>query len=573
MKMRVSMSFIYQYINTKRWFLLGYLALVLECITPIIAAVLQRDIIDDVFTEKQYDQFTFLIILYAIFFFGPKLWFTVRKVTFFHISYHLQMKLTEEFLKKIYELPTAIFNKEHAGKLLNNIRNDITNACNTAVNEMLSESVKIIVSLVFLSLAIAYISLTMLLTVTVVAFIYYILLYKFGEKTKKYAGHVREEKANLSVTIEESVSGVREIVAFNQQNQQKKIFEDKFQKYYKTLIKEGLYKIKIIFISDPFLYGTKLTVILFGGINAIANNVSLGEFVVGFTLVDQLVTALGQLFQQGLTGKRLIASVDCVQAVMSQEGVNRGYQNLNDEIKSIKLRNVTFRYADDSEPVLRNLNLDVPVGKKIAFVGESGSGKSTIAQLLLRAYEPEEGEVLINDVPIKEYGHQYTDRISAVLQQPHFLPITIKENLIFAEDYEQEHIEAVCKEMLCSDFIQELADRYETEVGERGTRLSGGQKQRLALARSMLKNADVLILDEATSALDVETEYFVQNNIDQLRKGKTTIIIAHRLSTIKNADIIFVLDKGHVVAQGEHDNLIVESPVYKRLYETQLKVS
>ncbi|MBI9011725.1 MAG: ABC transporter ATP-binding protein [Clostridiales bacterium] len=571
--MRASMSFIFEYINKKRWFLLGYLALVLECITPIIAAVLQRDIIDNVFTDKQYDQFAFLIILYAVFFFGPKLWFTVRKVTFFHMSYHLQMNLTEQFLKKIYGLPTAAFNKEHTGKLLNNIRNDISNACNTAVNEMLSESVKIIVSLIFLSVAIAYISLTMLLVVSVVAFIYYILLYKFGDKTKENAGRVRQEKAHLSVNIEESISSVRETVAYNLQNQQMNDFEEKFQKYYKALIEEGLYKIKILFISDPFLYTTKLTVILFGAINAFKNNVSLGEFVVSFTLVDQLVTGLGQLFQQGLIGKRLIASVDCVQSVMIKENLQYGHIQFNGKIESIEFRNVTFRYSEDSELVLENLNLDVPVGKKIAFVGESGSGKSTIAKLLLRAYEPEEGEVLINAEKVIEYNHQYADRITAVLQDPHFLPITIKENLIFDKDYEQKDIEDVCRKMLCFDFIQELSDGYETEVGERGTRLSGGQKQRLALARSMLKNADVLILDEATSALDIETEYHIQKNIDQLRKNMTTIIIAHRMTTVQNADVIFVLDKGRVITKGTHSELIVESPVYKSLYETQLKVS
>jgi len=571
--MRASMSFIVQYINRKRWFPLGYLALVLECITPVIAAVLQRDIIDNVFTKGQYEQFTPLIILYAVFFFGPKLWFTIRKVTFFHITYHLQQNLTEKFLRNIYEFSTTAYNKEHTGKLLNHLRNDVTDACNTAVNEILSESIRIIISIIFLSISIAYISMTMLLIVTVVAFVYYMLLNRFGKKTKEYAGHVRKEKANLSVIIEESVSATREVAAYNQRDQQMKRFEDKFEKYYRTLIKEGLYKIKIIFVSEPLLYSTKLTVILLGSINAIANNVSLGEFVVSFTLVDQLVTALGQLFQQGLTGKRLIASVDCIQSVMNQEKMQYGNKEFYDEIKSIRFRNVTFRYLEDSEPILKKFALELPVGKKIAFVGESGSGKSTIAKLLLRAYEPEEGEVLINDVMINDYGPQYTDRISAVQQHPHFLPITVKENLVFDKDFKQDHIEGVCREMLCHDFIEELTSGYETEVGERGSSLSGGQKQRLALARSILKNVDVLLLDEATSALDVETEYRVQNNIDKLRKGKTTIIIAHRMSTIQNADIIYVLDKGQVVAKGIHGELIIESPVYKRLFETQLKVS
>lgn len=571
--MRASMSFMVQYINTKKWFLLGYLALVMECITPVVAAVLQRNIIDNVFAEGQYNQFALLLMLYAIFFFGPKLWFTVRKVTFFHISYCLQENLTEEFLKKIYNLSTSSFNKEHTGKLLNNVRNDIRDACNTAVNELLSESVKIIISIVFLSMAIAYINFTMLLIVSIVALVYYILIIKLGKKTKEYASRVRDEKANLSVIIEESVSATREVVAFNQCEQQMKSVKDKLQKYYMALIEEGLYKIKIIFISEPFLYSTKLTVILLGSFNAIANNVSIGEFVVSFTLVDQLVTALGELFQQGLAGKRLAASVNCVQSVMEQESIQLGNKDFNYEIEFIEFRNVTFRYSEDSEPVLKNLTLDIQVGKKVAFVGESGSGKSTIGQLLLRAYDPEEGEIMINGVPIKEYGHQYTDRISAVQQEPHFLPITIKENLILDKQYKQEHIENVCKEMLAYDFIQELSNGYETEVGERGVCLSGGQKQRLALTRTMLRNVDVIILDEATSALDVKTEYQVQKNIDQLRKNKTTIVIAHRMSTIQNADIIFVLDQGQIIAEGTHRDLIVKSPVYKELYESQLKVS
>ncbi|WBW95914.1 ABC transporter ATP-binding protein [Oceanirhabdus sp. W0125-5] len=563
------MSFILKYINKKRWFVLGYLALFLECITPIVAVLLQRDLIDKVFIDGQYQKFCKLIILYAIFFFGPKLWFTVRKVTFFHISYHLQMALTNKFLMKVYELPAEIFNKEHIGKLLNNIRNDITDASDIAVNQLLSESMKIILTIVFLSCSIAYINFTMLFVVITVAVIYYFLLHKFGEKTKQYSQKVREEKANVSITIEESISAVREIVAYNRQDWQMSKFENKFQNYFKAVIKESLYKVKILFVSDPFLYGTKLIVILFGGMSVISSNVSLGEFVVSFTLVDQLVTELGQLFQQGLTGKKLVASVNCIQSVMFKESTKLGTLDFDGHINSIEFKNVTFSYSVDSDPVLNNLSIDFPIGKKIALVGESGSGKSTIAQLLLRVYSQEKGEISINGVPVNNYGEQYPDKISVVFQQPHFLPSSVKENLVFDKDYDQLEIESVCKEMLCHDFIQEFPKQYDTEVGERGTTLSGGQKQRLALSRALLKNTEILILDEATSALDTETEYLVQKNIDKLRKGKTTIIIAHRLSTIHNADVIYVLDKGNVVAQGTHETLMSESPIYIKLYTYQ----
>ncbi len=568
--MRASILFITKYINKKRWLALGYFALVLECLTPIIVALMQRDIIDKVFINKKYDLFYLLLVMYVIFFFATKLWFSLRKVSFFHISYHLQMNMTKIFLDKVYKLKSEVLNLEHSGKLLNNVRTDLSDACNTCVNEIMSETVKIILSIIFLSVSIAYINPLMLILVVIIAFIYYIFLNKFGEKTKQYAESVRKKKSNLSVTILESISSVKEVSAFGKREERISHFEEQFNIYYKALIKEGLFKIKVILISEPFLYITKLLVILIGGINAISSNVSVGEFVISFTLVDQLVTVLGDLFKKALIGKRLTASVNAIKDVMDNENVKFGKEELTD-VKSIKFRNINFRYTKESEFIFENLNLDLPIGKKIAFIGESGSGKSTIARLLLRIYEAEKGEVRINDLASNKYNNSYTNKISAVLQNPYFLPISIKDNLLLGKEFDEEVVDYMCKGMLCSDFIENFELGYENLVGERANNLSGGQKQRLAIVRSMLKNADVLILDEATSALDIKTEYYVQKKIDEIRKNKTTIVIAHRMSTIQNADIIFILDKGKVIDKGTHKDLIEKSPIYKNLYQTQLE--
>lgn len=567
--MMSSMLFIFKYINKKRLFLLGYLALLLESLTPIIAILMQRDLINRVFAFKQYQEFPKILALYAIFLFAPKLWFTVRKVTFFHISYHLQMELTKDFLLNVYDLKTIIFNKEHVGKLLNHMRSNIADASDSSVNQLLSEAVKNILTIVFISYSIANINFVMLLVVITVSIIYYIILHKFGEKTKQFSKLVKEEKANVSITIEENISSIREVVAYNREAWQLKHYDKKFSDYFKAIMKQGLFKNKISFISDPFLYGTKLVAILFGGISVISNKISLGEFVVAFTFVDQLVTELGGVFQQALAAKRLEASVECIKSVIGKDTNEFGSAEFISNIQSIQFKAVSFSYSPDSASVLNNLSMDFPIGKKIAIVGASGSGKSTIAQLLLRLYSPDKGEISINGIPVNSYGKQYTDKISVVFQQPYFIPSTIKENLVFDKEYAESDIENICKEMLCHDFITEFPDGYETRVGERGTTLSGGQKQRLALSRALLKNTEVLILDEATSALDTETEYHVQKNIDKLRKGKTTIIIAHRLSTIQNADIIYVLDKGTIVSQGTHESLLTESPAYRELYTFQ----
>lgn len=571
--MKADMLFVLSYMKKRYWLLLGYIAIFFESFTPIIATLLQRDLIDRVFSQKQYQEFPKIITLYAIFFFGPKLWFTVRKVAFYHIGYHLQMNLTEKFLSKIYNMPTVLFNKEHVGSLLNHIRNNIADASDLAINQILSESVKNIFMILLLAFSIANINLIMLVIVVIVILIYYGLLRIFGHRTKLLSQQVKEKKANIAVTVEENISSIREVIAYNRQEWQIKHYDKKFSEYYTAIIAQGLYKNKILFVSAPFLYGTKLIAILIGGISVISNKISLGEFVVSFTFVDQFVTELGQLFEQGLTFKRLQASVSCIRSIMENEDNRFGTDEISETIDSIAFKNVSFQYVEDSDPILHNINVDLPIGKKIAIVGTSGSGKSTIAQLLLRLYSPNKGEILINGKNIRSYGKQYFDKIAIVFQQPHFIPSTIRENLTFEREYDQEVIENVCKDMHCHSFISEFKNQYDTLVGERGTTLSGGQKQRIALARALLRNPEVLVLDEATSALDMETEFRVQENLDKLRMGKTTIIIAHRLSTIQNADIILVLEKGKIVANGTHNSLLEECSVYRELHNVQKEKS
>lgn len=569
--MRNSLRFILSAIEQKRWFLLGYGALILECITPILAALFQRDLIDRVFLKGHYEVFTKLLALYAVFYFGPKLWFTVRKVIFFHVSYRAQGVLIQRFLEKIGRLSNADLTKESTGKLLNTLRTDISDACDVAVNQMLSEWVYVVVMILLLSLSIASISVSLFLIVLAVACVYYGLLKWFGPKTKAYASAVRHERRGVATTVEEGISGVREIVAFNRQEWQMSRYNQVFQQYFKAVKSENLYKAKILFVSEPFMYGTKLLVILLGAYQLMKGRVSLGAFVVSYTLVDQLVTALGQLFQLSLTGKRLTAPVQQIQRILTMQEESIGTRLFEEPIHSIRFENVTFRYQQELEPILKNLTLEIPTGKKVAIVGKSGSGKSTIAQLLLRMAKPESGEITMNHVTIWSYGEQYTDRVSVVFQQPHFMPLSIVDNLVFHRAYQQEQIDDACRCALCDDFIRKLPDGFETMLGERGTNLSGGQKQRLALSRALLTHADLLILDEATSALDSETEYQVQMNLDKIRRGKTTLIIAHRLSTIQNADLIIVMDQGQIVAQGTHETLLEESTLYQSLFHASYK--
>lgn len=563
--MENSISYLMKYVYNKKWLLLGFLVIFFESITPIIAITYQSRIIDEVFIGKNFDIFYKLLLLYAIFYFAPKVLFTVRRVIFSHITYILQMNLVQSFLEKIYSISNSDFQKQSAGKLLNNIRNDITEACELFVNQILSETVKSVVSVIFLVFAIAKLNLVALILVLLVAIIYYVILGKLGEKTKTLSYEVKKEKGNVSTEIEEIVTTSRVTTAYNHQSWQTSQFENKFDKYYKTIIKEGLFRNKTLYISEPFLYLTKILAILFGGMMIMNGNILVGEFVALYSLVDSFVVELGNLFQQGITHKKLDASVQRIEEITNLPSVEFGEHNFEDNVKSIEFKNVSFSYEPNSDKILNNLDLDFEVGKKIAIVGRSGSGKSTIAQLLIRAYFQNEGEILINNIPIKEYNEEYLEKLQIVFQNPHFIPMSIKENILLNKNYSQDEIEDVCKQMCCHDFIQNTTDKYETIVGERGTNLSGGQRQRIALARALIRNPEVLILDEATSALDFKTEFEVQKNIDELRKGKTTIIIAHRISTIQNSDIIYVMDKGNIASCGTHDELIKNCDIYKEL--------
>lgn len=564
-----NLKFILKHLSKRHLLLQGYGSMILESVCPLAAVMLQRDLIDQVFKNKDYSQFTKLLGLYLIFFFAPKLFFTLRKVSFFELSYTLQSSLSRTFLEKVHSLPSKQLTTESIGKLQHHLRITISDVSDLSINQLLSEFTFVCLNTFLLTAALISINPLLTLGVALIATIYYTLASHYSSETKHLAMQTRKARGEVSKTLEETIASLREQVAFNRQNWQIDRFDQAYGTYYKSSLKENAYKIKVILASEPFLYGTKLFVLILGIGGVMAGHLTAGTLVVAFTLADQLLTSLGQLFQLSLTGRRLSASIMELHSVIDLDSENFGKEPL-DQIHSFIFQDVVFRYTQDSKVVIDHLDLDIPVGKKIAIVGSSGSGKSTIAQLMVRMYQAQQGEVLINNKPIRDYGKSLANKVSIVFQQPYFLPGSIMDNLILNENYDQHDLIKISRAMDCHDFIESLPLKYETEVGERAVRLSGGQKQRIALVRALLKNPDVLILDEATSALDPEMQGKVQDNIDLFRKGKTTIVITHRFSTIVNAELIYVMDQGKVIATGTHEHLMDDCSLYQSLYVNQL---
>lgn len=322
-------------------------------------------------------------------------------------------------------------------------------------------------------------------------------------------------------------------------------------------------------ISDPLQWGIPLVILFYCGLLVLEGKLSIGFFIVVYQYSTRFMESLGTVLQHvlGIAGK--MAAVERIREVMRKASAEDGTERLTDPVHRVLFRNVSFGYGQ--QPVLERLNLSFSAGEKIAFVGASGGGKSTIASLLVRYYEPNAGQIEVDDKPLACIERAtWMSRLTLVSQEPYLLPDTLRANLLFGlDDVPEDKLAEVCEAMQIHDYIRNLPNGYDTVIGERGVSLSGGQRQRVALARAVLRDTEILILDEATSALDLETERKVQANLDRLRRGKITVVIAHRLSTVRNADTIFVMERGIAAEQGTHDWLMQNGPVYQSLVSKQ----
>lgn len=319
-----------------------------------------------------------------------------------------------------------------------------------------------------------------------------------------------------------------------------------------------------------------LGIVWFGGsmiLDAKNSSGMTGEKFLGFIIVfSQLLRPIQGIATSVANLNKAKASQDRINEILDADEHIYETENpikLGELTKGITYKNISFRYRDAM--VLKNINLFIPAGKTVALVGESGSGKSTIADLLPRFYDTVEGEILFDSTPIKSASIvDLRDQIGMVTQESILFNDSVRNNIAFGMPHvSDQDIENAAKVANAHEFIIRLDDGYNTNIGERGNKLSGGQKQRISIARAVLKNSPLLILDEATSALDTESEKLVQDALEKLMKDRTSLVIAHRLSTIRNADIIVVLQKGQIVEQGSHDELIEKRGMYYNLCAMQ----
>ena len=394
-----------------------------------------------------------------------------------------------------------------------------------------------------------------------------------GKSLKRNSNKVQKEQGFFLSVVDETLSGLKVIKGFNGE----KIFSDKFQssttRFYKFSNKL-LNKQNLAGPTSEFLGITVIAVLLWYGGNMVLNEKTLDAslFLVYMGLAYNILTPAKAISKASYGVKRGNAAAERVMEILNSESPlkdNSDAQTKNDFKTGIEIKNISFKYED--EYVLKNFSISVPKGKSVALVGQSGSGKSTIANLVTRFYDVSEGQIDIDGQDIRKLTkHSLRNLMGLVTQDSILFNDTIKNNVrLGKEDATDEDVLKALEIANAWEFVKDLPEGMNTNIGDSGNKLSGGQKQRLSIARAVLKNPPIMILDEATSALDTESERLVQVALENMMKNRTSIVIAHRLSTIQNADEIIVMQKGQIVEQGKHKELLDKKGVYNNLVSMQ----
>ncbi len=505
--------------------------------------------------------------------------YVLRSLFKFYVQYqghvmgvHIQADMRKELFDKIEDLPYSYFDTHETGKIMSRMTNDlqqISELAHHGPENIFICGLTIILSFIYLC-TIQWILALLVFAVVPVLVVVSLLLRK---KMNKAFMESRVAVAEINANLESSITGIRVTKAFNNKDKEKEKFDvgnDHFvlarKKSYKAM---ATFQSSTSFVSDIF----NVVLILCGGIFLLKDLINLSDYTTFIVSVSLFITPLTTLinfveqFEEGVTGfKRFVEIID---EKTEQENPNAKCYPIEG---NIEFKNVSFFYNSD-EPVLNNINLKINKGENIALVGPSGGGKTTICHLIPRFYELTSGDILIDGKSIKDFTFKSLREQIGIVQQDVFLfNGTIKDNILYGRlnATEEEVIEA-SKEANIYDYIMALPQGFDTVIGERGVRLSGGQKQRLSIARVFLKNPKILILDEATSALDNTTEILIQEALQKLCEGRTTLVVAHRLSTIKNSNHICVISHGSILEEGTHEELLNKNGIYKNLYESQFR--
>ena len=536
-------------------------------------AFLVKPALDEIFLKKNDEMLIWIPIAVIVIYLIKGVCSYTQTVLMSFIGQRIVADLRNNLYKQIQMQSLSFFTKNPTGILMSRITNDV-GSVQGAVSEAVTSLLKDSFTLICLVFVVFYRDWQLAI---IAMFVFPLTIYpiaKFGQKMRTIATRTQVTMGSLTTLLQETISGTRIVKAFSME----KYENERFARENEHLFKLALKSVSVSAISSPFmefLGGIGIAAIVFyGGYQVIQGISTPGTFFSFLTALIMLyepvkrLTNVNNTIQQGVAGaKRVFSIIDIIPDIRN----NINAIDLPKISRDIDIENVTFCYEET--PVLRSINLSIKAGEVVAFVGMSGGGKTTLVNLIPRFYDVTEGKILIDGHDIRNVTiESLRGQIGIVTQQTILFNDTVRNNIAYGNiEKTDENIIQAARAANAHDFITKLPKGYDTVIGEQGAKLSGGERQRISIARALLKDAPILILDEATSSLDTEAEIEVQDALENLMKGRTTLIIAHRLSTIRNAHRIIVLANGEIVEEGTHESLLEKRGEYFKYYTMQFK--
>lgn len=565
----------------RSYFIGGMIALFLSSSIVMIFPYITGKLVDSAIGESNWllngiDQIAMVMV--GILIVQSSLSFT-RVYLFAKVSENSMADIRKKLFDKLLHIHLEFYDKRRIGELISRITNDVAflkETFSTTLAEFFRQITVFIIGVGIIFWESAQLTLLMLSVFPVLV----IAAMVFGRFIKRLSKKTQDSLADANVIVEESLQAVNVVKSFTNENYENKRYAFNLQEVVRLALKTAVFR-GVFFSFIIFgLFGAIVLVLWYGAGMVSEGTLSIGDltsFIIYTMFIGASVGSLGELYSQI---QKAIGASERVLEILDEEQEGQNAHEALEVVNcdgNLELNNVSFSYPTRKEiNVLNNISLRIGSGTKVALVGHSGAGKSTIIQLLLRFYEPDEGSIsldgkAINSIDLKSYRHH----VGMVPQEVILFGGTIKENIAYGNpEASDEEIKDAAKKANALQFIESFPEGFETLVGERGIKLSGGQRQRIAIARALLKDPKILVLDEATSSLDAESELLVQEALDELMKNRTTIIIAHRLATIRKVDKIFVLNEGKIEEEGLHEDLAYkDGGIYSKLVKLQFDLS
>ncbi|WP_410015900.1 lipid A ABC transporter ATP-binding protein/permease MsbA [Sodalis sp. C49] len=488
------------------------------------------------------------------------------------VSGKVVMQMRRRLFSHMMGMPVSFFDQQSTGTLLSRITYDSEQVASSSSSALITV-IRETASIIGLFIMMFYYSWQLSLILVVIAPIVSIAIRQVSKRFRNISKNMQNTMGQVTTSAEQMLKGHKEVLIFGGQ----KVENERFNHVSNRMRQQGMKMVSASSVSDPviqFIASLALAFVLYAAsFPSVMQNLTAGTITVVFSSMIALMRPLKSLTNVNSQFQRGMAACQTLFAILDMEQEkDEGTLEIERAEGHVEFRDVTFYYPGKETPSLEHISLTIPAGKTVALVGRSGSGKSTIANLLTRFYDVQEGAVLLDGHDLREYKlSSLRDQVALVSQNVHLFNDTIANNIAYArkDRFSREEIENAARMAYAMDFIAKMDKGLDTVIGENGVLLSGGQRQRIAIARALLRDCPILILDEATSALDTESERAIQKALDALQKNRTSLVIAHRLSTIEKADEILVVENGRIVERGSHQDLLAQKGAYAQLHRMQ----